>query len=314
MSSSPVFMSTSEPTPTHVTEQKATVDPEGGDGGDGGSDVPSSSPTNEPTVIVPVSNEPTRDPISVSTESPTSIGTSRPTNNPLATDLGNSTTTAMPTTAMPSTSDDETLSPSEIPSYEPSAVPTMQIVQPTPDGTARPSTALPTMDRDDTEDPAAAVTAEPTTSTIPPPTIDHFTPSPTRRVTGTPGTWSPSRSPTMITTDINTMDPTPVPTKRVTMTPTHDDVMTPEPTPRVWWHTTTTTISTDAPCIPGWNEWGPWSACSNQCGMGMKYRMRSCNKCDDSSSSSSSSSSSPVRAHHRHHLHLRRVPVLRVPL
>merc|ERR1719433_2068613 len=124
----------------------------------------------------------------------------------------------------------------------------MEVVEPTPDGTAQPSTAMPTTDVDDSQSPAAAVTAEPTTTTMSAPTMDHFTPSPTRRVTGTP-----SRSPTMIVT--NTLDPTPIPTKYVTDVPTHDDSMTPEPTPRVWWHTTTTT--TRAPCVPGWNEWGP---------------------------------------------------------
>merc|ERR1719273_2784405 len=104
-------------------------------------------------------------------------------------------------------------------------------------------------------------------------------------------TWSttltPSSSPTLVTTntpepthdDTLTMDPTleptPVPTRRV-REPTHN-VVTVEPTPRVWWHTTTTTVTTVTPapeCIPGWREWGPWSECSNQCGMGMKYRTR----------------------------------------
>eukprot|EP01084_Bolivina_argentea_P204482 349210_1 len=133
-------------------------------------------------------------------------------------------------------------------------------------------------------------TAEPTTN-MPTSTTIHTTYMPTRTPSTTPTPPTTSHKPTH-TASPTTIEPTPIPTKIPTYTPTTSTTKIPttSTTTRGWWNTP---INTDTPiCMPGWTIWSPWSDCSNQCGMGIKYRIRKCIKCHDSSSSSSSDSSS----------------------
>eukprot|EP00924_Labyrinthula_sp_SR-Ha-C_P005858 maker-scaffold_14-augustus-gene-7.16-mRNA-1 protein AED:0.24 eAED:0.24 QI:173/0/0.5/1/0.33/0.75/4/0/1003 len=206
--------------------------------------TPSASPTNPPSIA------PTTTPTSSPTGTPTFSPTIRPSNEP--TNLPTSTPTKEPTaypTQFPSTSyptlfpTDEvlTLTPSFIPTHEPTDEPTITpTASPTYTPTVQPSNT-PTIN------PSVTPTQMPTNSPTVPPTV-----SPTYLPSLSPSllpSSSPTQPPTKLPSQIPTLSPTQTPTLAPTMKPTLAPSRTPSAEPTLQPSSLPTTIPTTSPSL-----------------------------------------------------------------